>query len=704
MSAAGAIKAGAAYVEMLADANPLIQGLKVGESYLQSWGKRVSAIGGKAFGGAFDAVGDLGGGAIGSLMKLAKSPAGMFGGMIAAALKAGEGGAAMLHLSKTTGIAVSQLGSLKYAAEQTGIGVEGLAGGIKFMQKNLVGAGAGSKEAVEALAAIGLSARDLQAMTPDEQLRTIARGIAAIQDPATKTATAMHLFGRAGAEMIAFADELGTLEARARELGLTGMTKETAEARESFAKLITDVKLLGSSITSSIGGAVIPVLRDYVAWTVQGLVKVRDWIKEHKALVSMAFKVSAGIVAIGGGFMLAGAAIGKIGGLIGMATSGFRLMFSLVSGGLSVVGWLFSIPSLLATIGSAVGTFLVSPLGLTVVAVAAVAAAVGLGLAAWLKWTDQGQATLAGLKSAWGDFKDDMLETWGGIVDAIAAGDLTLAFQVAMAGLSLEWGRVLSYLKDSWSSIKFVVMETWTTASGWVASTMTDAWMVVRMGFETFIFGIKTLWIQTTGWMGTALIAMVRTSVDLMLSVLENIPKVGKSIADRIRAPITGALNTAQQTIDPARRQKEATEEYSANMEGIKKQRDGAQNALKDQTATEHTSNLGTWREEETQREKDLEEKKKNLAELRERAKKERAAAEKKEPGEEGYKGGGDVPDVGKIAAAGSFSAAGAAMMGGGTPAEETATNTRELVKVTLRNERLLNRLNQLTLEGGVMP
>lgn len=497
MSVAGAIKAGAAYVEVMADNNPLSKGLRQTETLIKGWGSKLKGMGGKAFGGAFESLGELGGGIVGNLAKLATSPAGMFGGMVAAALKAAEGGAAMLHLSKMTGIATEQLGTLKYAAEQSGIGTEGLAAGMRHLQKAEVDAMSGGKESMLAFAKLGVNFRDLQNLSPDEQLRTVSRAIAAIQNPAEKTALAMKIFGRSGAEMVEFADDLDKLEARAKELGFTGMTREAAESRKQFSMMVTDVKLLGSAIMSSIGGAVIPILKEYTGYVIQGAVKVRDWIKEHKTVVQAAFQLSAAVVGAGGSLVMLGVGLGKISSLLGIAGRGFGLLASVASGGLGILG-------------SVLGVVL-SPVGLIAAAVAGLAAG-------FLYFSETGSAAVRSLMSVVMPIFETLKETFGGITTALSNGEWLAAGQIAVTGLKLAFLQGLSAIQANFSGtftnilnvigrVGDGIVSAWNTVTGFLSGLWKKWGQGILNDFVGVMARIPDIWQQTVEGMANWMLA-----------------------------------------------------------------------------------------------------------------------------------------------------------------------------------------------------
>jgi hypothetical protein len=107
-------------------------------------------------------------------------------------------GGRLNDLADSTGIAVDKVLLLERAFQNAGVGADSLGPILNKMQKALVDAEDGTSKAAYAFADLGLSLSQLQGMTPEEQLRTIGKAIAAIPDPAQRAATAMEIFGKSG--------------------------------------------------------------------------------------------------------------------------------------------------------------------------------------------------------------------------------------------------------------------------------------------------------------------------------------------------------------------------------------------------------------------------------------------------------------------------------------------------------------------------
>lgn len=107
------------------------------------------------------------------------------------------------------GVSFEFIQTLEEAANRSGTSIEAVSSAFGKLQKNVTGVDEESKAAQAALKNIGVTAEELQALKPEEQYKLIGERLQGIQDPAQRTATAMNLFGKAGAELLPFFKNLG---------------------------------------------------------------------------------------------------------------------------------------------------------------------------------------------------------------------------------------------------------------------------------------------------------------------------------------------------------------------------------------------------------------------------------------------------------------------------------------------------------------
>ncbi|WP_342617235.1 phage tail tape measure C-terminal domain-containing protein [Rhodoferax sp. GW822-FHT02A01] len=165
---------------------------------------------------------------------------------------------AKLHeLSTQAGITVEALSGLAAVGKATGTGADTIAAASNKLSKALASANEDSKGAATALKALGLSFDEFQHMSPDERIQKVAVALDGFQDGAQKSAAAMFLFGKSGAEMLPFLKDLaqtGELHAK--------VTTEQAEAAHQFEVELGVLKTRGDAWKKSLALELLPTLVD----------------------------------------------------------------------------------------------------------------------------------------------------------------------------------------------------------------------------------------------------------------------------------------------------------------------------------------------------------------------------------------------------------------------------------------------------------
>ncbi len=160
----------------------------------------------------------------------------------AATLKAFAAFGDSIHkMSARTGVGAKALTELKFAAEQSGASINDVEKAIKRMSVALLDAGRGSKDAVDSLAAIGLSAAKLKGLSPEQQFNAIMRGLQGVASASERAALAQKLFGRAGTTLLPMIGNMKQLRTDAQRLGLT-MSKEGVQAAADVTDAVNTIK------------------------------------------------------------------------------------------------------------------------------------------------------------------------------------------------------------------------------------------------------------------------------------------------------------------------------------------------------------------------------------------------------------------------------------------------------------------------------
>lgn len=209
----------------------------------------------------------------------------------ACAYAAADYGEQLVETSQKTGMAVEELGALKYAAEQSGVGFDQMRLGLTRMQRAAFEAARGSKEQADTFRMLGVAVQDASGgmRSGTEIFRDVAERIAAMDDPTARAALAMRVFGRSGAELLPLLQEGGAgideLMQRAEKLGLV-MSDQAARDAEEFGDAIDDLKLSAKGVAIAIGEAAFGTT-EYAKTIAEAVGGVSTWIREHKTAVQV---------------------------------------------------------------------------------------------------------------------------------------------------------------------------------------------------------------------------------------------------------------------------------------------------------------------------------------------------------------------------------------------------------------------------------
>lgn len=176
------------------------------------------------------------------------------------------------HMSKTAqkiGISTEALSTLTYAASISGVELETLQKGLQKFSKGVLEASTGTGDTKDALAALGvqITDNDGRLKNSEQLLKDVADKFVRLNDGTAKTALAMKLFGRSGAELIPMLNQgsigIEALQQTARELGIEIDTK-TGQAAERFNDQLQELQTAGKGLALGIANDMLPALNDIV--------------------------------------------------------------------------------------------------------------------------------------------------------------------------------------------------------------------------------------------------------------------------------------------------------------------------------------------------------------------------------------------------------------------------------------------------------
>lgn len=295
-------------------------------------------------------------------------------------------GSELNDMSARTGVAASSLAELKFAAEQNGASLADVETALKKMAK---------------------AGKDVS--TFDQ----VAAKIAAIEDPSRRAQAAIEAFGKGGTKLLPMLENLQALRKEARDAGLVP-TDEAVSVADALGDAFDKVRAQGLAALFEIGAAVGRMLLPALKIVSNIAAAAINWVRQNGAIVRTVAAIGAGLVVAGTVITGIGAAIFGLGSAFGLAASA-----------------LVSIAGVVAAIAS--------PVGLIVVGLTA-------AVAGWLLFTESGRAAGQAVRDAVLPVIETIQTAMSGIGDALLAGNLQLAGQIAVTGLQLVFQQGVEFI------------------------------------------------------------------------------------------------------------------------------------------------------------------------------------------------------------------------------------------------------------------
>jgi len=348
-------------------------------------------------------------------------------------------GDALDKMSARVRLSVETLSALDYAAQCSGTSLDSLAQALFRSQRRIGNAVTATGPAVRALKELGLSAAELDAMTPEDQFFALVDALDKVPSKARASQMAFEIFGDNWRQLAPLltkgSDGIRELMEEAQKLGIVmgpEQTKAAAVLTDAWLRVKTALKMAGVQI----GSALAPMLTKLAAQVTALLGPMIDWIKQNTGLFVSIGKLVAGTVATGAALMALGGLLWSVGTILGTLA----------------VAVLLAVTGLGALLG--VIAAIASPIGLAIIAI------VGLGTYL-MHVTGTGQKAIDGLAQVFGHLKDVAVETFAGIADALRSGDLKLAATILWTSLKLVWAEGMNWIVKMWDKMVTKISNIW---------------------------------------------------------------------------------------------------------------------------------------------------------------------------------------------------------------------------------------------------
>lgn len=220
-------------------------------------------------------------------------------------------GVELASMSERTGIAVEAISALKYAADQSETSLTAVETAIRKMQVTIASAREGVDSAEQALRRLGITLRELEGLPPEQQFERVAKALREIADPAERARAAVAIFGKAGADVLPLANDLESLTAEVRKLGVV-MSEETARQAQELDSALGKLKAVTSSVSTTIGAQLTPALLKLLPVVTNVVNKFNSFIAQHPKITLAAGAIGLSFTSVGSALPIVAAGLGIV--------------------------------------------------------------------------------------------------------------------------------------------------------------------------------------------------------------------------------------------------------------------------------------------------------------------------------------------------------------------------------------------------------
>lgn len=458
----------------------------------------------------------------------------------------------MYDMARGTGMGVEAFQKLAYAGRMSGVETEKLSASLVKFDRMVAEAAGGNKTYMQTFEDLGIKIKDStgKLRQPNEIFEDVADIFHNTEDGIGKTALAVELFGKSGADLIPMLndgkDGLKAFYAEAERLGLV-LSDEAIAKGDAFSDQLEQIGLQIKGAKLQLGTALIPALSAAAKKISEVIDKITRWIQENPELAATIGNIA---MIMGKWVAILGTAAVAIGGvtfIVGQFGKIFRMVSSAIKVGTVIVNacknsmLLFRIQHAAFAIWTKVATaaqwlfntaLYGCPLVWIVAGIMAIITAVvllvkywdnvvvwfkklwnsivGIFKAAWEAIKKVWSAVTGWFSNLWGGIKAGAGKAWEGIKNTISK---------AREGVQKAWGSVKGWFSNLWNGVKNVtgkawqgiktvflnytphglIYKNWDKITGWFS----NLWGNVKSGISNAWGGIKDWFsnLQPVEWM-----------------------------------------------------------------------------------------------------------------------------------------------------------------------------------------------------------
>lgn len=238
--------------------------------------------------------------------------------------------------AQKVGLTTESMSELAYAAKMNGAPLEQLKSGLLKLNQSMVAAQDDTTKQAAAFKYLGVNVKDASGKlkSSDAVFKEIAQAVSQLPDGVNKSAVAMDIFGKSGAELIPMLNSgqegLKGLAEEAAKLGVV-FSQDLAEAAGQFNDSLDKLGTAGTGVGAIIAKEMLPVLNNLIGG-LTGVIGQGDGIRQFGEGVGIVFKF---IVKAAAAVVFSIQTVGKVLGAIAAAA------VAIFSGDFSKVGPIF---------------------------------------------------------------------------------------------------------------------------------------------------------------------------------------------------------------------------------------------------------------------------------------------------------------------------------------------------------------------------
>lgn len=473
----------------------------------------------------------------------------------------------MYDMARGAGIGVEAFQKLAYAGRMSGVETEKLSASLVKFDRMVAEATGGNKTYMQTFEDLGIKIKDSAGnlRQPNEIFEDVADIFHNTEDGIGKTALAVELFGKSGADLIPMLNDgkagLKAFYAEAERLGLA-LSNEMIAKGDAFSDQLENIGEQVKGVKLQLGAALIPALSAATEKISKVIDKITKWVQENPELAAtignIAMTTGKWIAILG----TAAIAIGSVAFIILQFRKAFRAMSDAVTIGISIFKNIkntflvvdkamkgYTKTQKLATVATKLfnKALKANPI-LTIISLIIALGAVVYSviknwdkIAAWFKklWdaiVGIFKAAWEAIKKVWSTVTGWFSNLWGGIKAGAGKAweGIKNTINKAREGVQKAWGSVKGWFSNLWGNVKSGISNAWGGIKDWFSNLQPVEWM--RDAWENVGTFFENLGPRFYEWGKNLLQGLWNGITSMVDKIVEGMKNIGRRIANGFKS------------------------------------------------------------------------------------------------------------------------------------------------------------------------